>query len=213
MALNYGTLKSQILEDTHRADLSSKVDDFIREAEGVIARRLRCAEMLTRVDLTDSDRVTADEGFYTLPTNFLEARAMWLTTDTAGDILLEPVALAELRKFSSTSNVRAYSIVSKTEVEFRGVPSATDEIELLYFARPDEFSDDADVNAILTNHEGIYLNAAKSALYGYTQDLELAQAHYQIAIDVMEELNEQAGRMIGGQNTAGYYDLNSWGAR
>jgi len=213
VSLTFSTLKTQILGDTHRSDLSGVVANFVRQAEGLIYRRLRCAEMITRVDLTDADRVTADEGFYTLPSDYLEARAFYLKDTTNGDVLLEPVSLAELRRYSSSANVRQYTVISDREVEFRGVPSTSDELELIYFARPAAFSADGDDNSILTRHEAIYLHASISMLYAYTQDLELSASHGQIALDAIETLNEQAGRMIGGNNTLGYYDLNSWGAR
>ena len=210
MSLNYGTLKTQILEDAHRPELTSKVDDFVRRAEGVIFRRLRSAELLTRVDLTDSDRVTTDEGFYTLPSNFLEVRAIFLNGD---DIKLEPASLAELRRYSGSAPVRQFTVISQSEIEFRGVPSTTATMELIYFARPTPFSSDSDTNSILTNHESIYIDAGLSALYTYTQDFELAEAHAGAAASAIEGLNEQSGRVIGGANTAGYYDLNTWGGR
>lgn len=213
MSLNYGTLKSQILEDAHRPGLTAKVDDFVRQAEGVIYRRLRSAELITRVDLTDADRVTADEGFYTLPSDYLEERSFFLLSSSYGDIQLESVSLAELRRFSGSTPVRHYSIISSSEVEFRGVPSTSDSIELIYFARPAVFSSDTDTNNILTNHEAIYIHASLSVLYQYTQDLELSQVHGQIAADAIDTLNEQTGRMLGGARTAGYYDFNSWDGR
>lgn len=211
MPLNYGTLKDQVLEDTHRQELTSKVDDFVRVAEGVIYRRLRCAEMVTRVDLDDSDRVMADEGFFTLPSDYLEERSFFLNGTGGG--FLESVALAELRAYAASSPVRHYSVISDDEVEFRGVPSDTATIEVIYFARPAALTDDADENSILTRHETIYLDASKSALYAYTQDAELANAHAEAALAAIEALNEQAGRMLGGARTNRGYDLSSWGAR
>jgi hypothetical protein len=211
MSLNYGTLKTQILEDAHRPDLSTKVDDFIRQAEGEIYSRLRASEMIVRVNLTDADRVTADEGFYTLPTDYLEERSLFI--EGTNGCMLESVSLAELRRVAGSAPVRHYSVISDSEVEFRGVPSTTDEIELIYFARPAAFSGDSDVNDVLTKHESIYLYAALSALYLYTQDLELAQAAAASAAQAIVTVNEQAGRAFGGARTAGYYDLNSWGAR
>lgn len=193
--------------------MTAKVDDFVRQAEGNIFRTLRSAEMVTRVDLTDSDRVTADEGFYTLPADYLEERSFFLVNGTNGDKQLESVSLAELRRYRSGSQVRHYAVISTTEVEFVGVPSATDVIELIYFARPTAFSGDSDVNAILTNHESIYLDAGLAALYRYTQDFELAGAHQQAADAAIEMLNELAGRTLGGARTAGAYEFNSWGAR
>lgn len=213
MALNYGTLKTQILDETHRSDLSANVDDFVRIAEGRIFRELRCAEMIKRVDLTDSDRVTADEGFFNLPSDYLEERSFFIVGTNVGDVQLESVSLAELRKFSGSSAVRHYAIISDGEVEFRGIPSTTDTIELIYYARPAAFSGPSDVNDILTRHESIYLDAAKAALYDYTQDLELMQAHNQRATETIEQLNQQAGRLTGGARQRGYYDFTSWGAR
>lgn len=209
MSLNYGTLKSQLLEDSHRPDLSSKVDDFIRQAEGVIYRTLRASEMITRVDLTDSDRVTSGEGFYSLPSDYLEERSFYLNSET----MLESVSLAELRAYRTGTPVRHYSIISDSEVEFRGVPSADDAIELVYFARPAALSDDADTNSILTRHEAIYIHASLTQLYLYTQDLELAEAHSNIAASAIENLNEQAGRLLGGARTNAGYCLSSFGAR
>ena len=211
MSLNYGTLKSLILSTAHRPELTTEAADFVRYAEGVIARRLRAAEMLTRVDLTDSDRVTVDEGFFTLPADFLEERSFFC--EGTPSYWLEKVSLAELRQLSGSSPVRWFNIVSPSEVEFRGVPSTTTTLELIYFARPAAFSSDGDTNALLTNHEGIYLDLGLEALYKWTQDLELAQVHSDSAVNAIEALNEQAGRMMGGQRTRGYYSLSSYGRR
>ena len=38
--MNYGELKTAILDDTHRADLSSHVARFVRQCEGLIRRDL-----------------------------------------------------------------------------------------------------------------------------------------------------------------------------
>ncbi len=213
MSLNYGTLKTRVLADAHRPELTAEVAGFVRSAEGMIFAKLRSAELITRVDLTDSDRVTADEGFYTLPLDYLEERSFFLISSENGDKQLESVSLAELRRFRSGSQVRHYSVISQTEVEFRGVPSTTESIELIYFARPTAFSGDSDVNSILTNHENIYIDAALAALYRFTQDVELASGHQDAADAAIENLNEQSGRVLGGARTAGYYDFNSWGAR
>ena len=211
MSLNYGTLKTQILEDAHRPGLTSKVDDFVRHAEGMIARRLRCTEMITRVDLTDSDRVTAGEGFFTLPSDFLEDRSLYL--EGSPQVRLEKTSLSELRTLSTSAPVRYYGIVSDDEIEFRGIPSDTATLELIYFARPAAFSADGDTNEILTNHEIIYLAGALNALYAYTQDRELAADAGNVFLDAVETLNEQAGRAFGGTRGRGFYELSSWDGR
>jgi hypothetical protein len=211
MSLNYGTLKTQILEDSFRTAstvITNKVDDFVRQAEGIIARRLRAAEMVTRVDLDDTDRVTAGEGFYTLPTDFLEARSFYL--NASDPVYLENVSLLEIRSIDSTAPVRYWSPISKTEVEFRGVPSTTDTMELIYFARPAAFSSDSDTNDILTNHESLYINLSLAALYTYTQDLELAQVAATAGDQEITALNEQTGRLLGGGRTRGFYNMSPY---
>ena len=213
MSLNYGTLKTQRLNDTHRADLSGEVADFVRYAEGLISRELRSSEMITRVDLTDADRVTVDEGFYTLPADYLEERQFFIVGTNVGDIALESVSLAELRRVSGSAPVRHYAVISDREVEFRGVPSTANTIELIYYARPTALANDTDDNDILVRHESIYLDGAKAALYEFSQDIELAERHAQRALDAIEQLNQQAGRLTGGARTQGYYCLSSFGAR
>lgn len=210
MSLNYGTLKTRILADSHRTDLGdAKAADFVAGAEGVIARRLRAAEMSTRVTLTDSDRVTVDTGIFTLPSDFLEERII----RRSDGCKLDKKGLSELRSMAGSQPVAWYAPLSKTEIEFRGIPSTTETMELLYFARPAAFSNDADFNSLLVDHETIYIAAGRSALYEFTQDLELGQVQGQIAADAIEALNEQAGRLLGGGQPDGAYNFCSVGSR
>lgn len=207
MSLTYSTLKTQILADGHRTDLSdSKAADFVRQAEGVIARRLRCAEMLTRATIDETDRVSS--GIYTLPTNCLEVAQIW----TSDDRELTKIGLSELRKYSASIDPKFFCPLSSSEIEFRGVPGTDAELEALYFARPTALSGASDTNDILTNHETIYLHAGLSALHTYSQDLELAQVAAGIAEAAIETLNEQAGRLLAGGRAEGFYNLSSFGS-
>lgn len=214
MALNYGTLKTKILADAHVSNASaytSKVEEFVRHAEGVINRRLRAPEMIKRVDLTDSDRVTAGEGIFTLPSDFLEERALYLEGTT--QVKLENVSLEELRSYSKSMAVRLFSVLSDSEIEFRGVPGTAATIELIYFSRVAAFENDTDENDILTRHESIYVHAAQSALYFYAQDIELASAASELASSAIEALNEQTTRMLGGQRQSSPHCFSSYGRR
>lgn len=211
MSLDYSTLKTQILSDAHRLDLGdAKAADFVRQAEGIIYRTLRDASQIARVNIVDADRVTVDEGFYNLPADFLEHRAIYLLG--ANQKALDAVSAAELRQVTGQSNVAQFSILSKTEIEFRGVPSDQQEMELHYFARPATLTNPTDDNAILIENESVYLDAGLAALYGFTQDLELRDTHAAALGETIETLNEQAGRLIGGANTHGYYCLSSFGS-
>jgi hypothetical protein len=206
MSLNYGTLTTQILADAHRPELTSKAADFVRQAEGVVARRLRCAEMMTRASFTETDRVSG--GIYSLPTGWLQEGIIW----NADGFPMDKVGLAAIRRYKSAMDTLLYCPLSSTEIEFRGVPGSGATFEQIYFARPAAFSNDGDTNAILTNHETIYLHAGMSALYTYTQDLELAAAASGVAEAAIETLNEQAGRLLAGAQAQGAYELSSFGS-
>lgn len=210
MSLNYGTLRTRILSDAHRNDgtiSDAKAADFVREAEGVIARDLRAAEMMTRASFQESDRVA--DGIYTLPAGWLQEGIIW----NADGYPMDKVGLAAIRRYHSTMDTLLFCPLSATEIEFRGVPGSGASFEQIYFARPTAFSADADTNAILTNHEAIYVQLGLAALYTFTQDLELAETAASIAQAAIETLNEQAGRLLAGAQAQGAYDLSSYGAR
>jgi hypothetical protein len=61
--MNYGELKQALLEDTHRADLSTYAERFVRQTEGLIRRQL--VGYVLNTTITDSDRVA--DGVYNLP--------------------------------------------------------------------------------------------------------------------------------------------------
>ena len=209
MSLNYGTLRTELLTLSHRgAEITDdNLKSFVRKAEGVIARRLRAAEMLTLAQLTETDR--SADGIYTLPSAFLEEGIYWRPIDGTA---MDKVGLSEIRKYTAAMDPVYYCPLSKSLVEFRGVPGANSTIDYLYFARPAALSLDADVNDILTNHETIYVDAGLSALYTFTQDFELAQAHAGMAEAAIETLNEQAGRLLAGARSEGAYTLSSFGS-
>src|SRR5690606_17799503 len=193
--MNYGNLKTAVLSETHRPDLASEVEGFIRRAEGLIARKLRAVEMVALATLSEAQRV--DAGIYTLPDDFLEARAIWIPTHSGRSRWVEQRSLAEIRTAPSTWPVQWYALVGNNRIEFRGTPSLQTEIVLDYFARPAALVKDDDSNLLLVRHEEIYLAGACFYLCRHTQDLELAQGYLDSFENAVEMLNEQAGRRLG----------------
>lgn len=207
MSLNYGTLRTEIATLAHRTVGGDIADDrlktFVRQAEGEIARRCRAAEMLTRSSFVEGNRVTG--GIYSLPTDWLEEGIIW----DASDRPMTKVGLGEIRKYVATIDPTFFAPLSKTEIEFRGTPGTNVTLPYIYFARPTAFNLDADVNDLLTNHEDIYINYGLAKLYTFTQDLELAEGHAGAALDTIETLNEQAGRLLAGARAEGFYNLGT----
>lgn len=195
--MNYGQLKTAVLSDSHRPDLSSEVARFVREGEGMIRRELRAYELSTTLD--ETDRVS--EGVYTLPSTLLEVRAVYTEDAPAG---AEQVSLAAIRRRDASGSVLQYA-VRGNQIEFRGVPAEDEEIELLYLGWPAALAVDADTNDLLTLHEVIYKSSALFSLYQHTQDVELAQGQLDVFMDAIEKLNEANGRKQGGAVVAGAY--------
>ncbi len=199
--MNYGELKQAILDDTHRADLSTHVERFVRQCEGMIRRDLTA--YLLSTTLTDSDRVA--DGLFDLPARILQIRHISLQ-GRQGDAL-QRVAPGQIRRLDATTDVVQYCQNGDGTIEFRGVPGTSDVFDLLYFGTPVPFADDSDENDLLTDHESLYMAGSKFYLYQHTQDLELAGSDLQQFTGIIDDLNEQVARKIGGANVTPSYNF------
>jgi len=207
MPLNYGTLRTRILADGHRPSLTAKAPDFVKFAEEEIAMRLRAAEMVTRASIGEAERI--EEGVYSTPAGYLEERKIFRSDGCK----LDKKDLGELREFPGSMDVFCFSPISDSEIEFRGVPATDATFDFVYFKRPTDFSADSDQNTLLTKYENLYIALALQALYLFTEDLELAAAQGQLALDTITTINEQGGRNLGGAATAGGYNFCQSGTR
>lgn len=205
--MNYGQLKQAVLDTAHRADLASFSADFVRRAEGMIRRELRAYPL--SYTLTDADRVS--NGVYTLPSNVLEVRAIFASDVNGNSYALEQVGLSAIRVALEASASPVQYAIRGTQIEFRGVPATGSSLELLYLGSPTAFSADADTNALLTDHEAIYLQGALYHLYVHTQDLELAQAALEACTDAIDKVNQTMGRKLGGARGTGAYNFSPSG--
>lgn len=208
--MNFGELKTAILADTHRGDLTAHVARFVRLGEGLIARRMLGWELDTAFTLDDDDRADVSSDLYTLPSGLLQVRRVLLATADGEGYPLEPAGpnfLAMLRR----SNRPVFFAVLGNRLQVRGVPGEDSELTLLARGRLEALSGDSDTNAVLTAHEALYMHAAKHYLYGHTQDRELAADELASFNDVCDQLNEEAGRKLGNAGAAPAYDFGCGG--
>jgi hypothetical protein len=207
--MDYSELRQAILDESLRGDLVDQVPLFVERAEGMIARELRCMEMLERVLLVEADRV--QNGRYRLPGDWLEDRAV-----IAGGRAVRKTSLDSLYQQSTSGAVVAYAVlgdsVDGNVIEFRGWPGTDAEIEVHYFARPAPLLQDTDTNRLLEAHPAIYQDAALFHLYKFTQDADQAQAAYDTWSDARATLNEQAGRFLAGSNARPKYNMGRFSA-
>lgn len=204
--MNYQELTEAILTESLRSDLTAQVPLFVLRAEEMIARELRASEMLDQVVLTDADLVNpADPGIYRLPDDWLEDRAVTWSSTTLRK--LSSSAIPPLRRASVPVAYAVRGTASGWTLEVRGAPGEGSTVELEYFQRPAHLVDPTDTTRLLTNHPGVYVDAALFHLYRYTQDLELAQAALDTWGHTRDTLNEQAGRFLGGSQSTNRYNM------
>lgn len=202
MTLNYTTLQSEVLAIAHRAALTTEVAGFIRRAEARI-KNLLTAYPLT-AELDESDR--SANGVYTLPSGFLQVRSVSKDNAEGVRYQLRNAGVSGISQILSTNPVIYYAVLSRTQIEFRGVPDTDVSLYLEYLGIPDALADTA-TNALLTYDEGVYIHAALCELYWFTQDLELAATHNDQFKAQIERLNEQYGRMAGGAEDKPAYNF------
>ena len=157
-----------------------------------------------RTTLTDSDRVA--DGVYNLPQYLQEIRDIKLQ-GRQGDSL-DRVAPASIRRLDTSAPVVNYAQNGDGTIEFRGEPGTADVFDLLYFGTPAPFAnDDTDENTLLTDHESLYMAGSKAFLYRHTQDRELQSDEESLFDSIVESINEQMARKIGGANITPVYNF------
>jgi len=202
--VTYAELKAAVLEDAHRANLSSKVARFIRNAEGMIARRLVSSEQDATTTLTDADRADTETGIYTAPSGILVVRRI-----TLNDVELVPQGPNAIRMRGGNQSPFYYCDLG-TRIEVRGVPAEDAELELDYFGRFAALSGDSDTNVILTNHEALYMHGSLHYLYRFTQNMELAGEELAAFDNAVDALNEATARKLSA-GAAPAYDFGGGG--
>ena len=161
---NYAELQQQIADYTHRADLTSKIPDFIRLAEDIIygdldVRQLDLSTTLTCTALTESVAV---------PSDFIQARSLNLTSVTPQMPLeyLTPEQYNQSFQYSQTGRPIAYTFIG-SNIFMRPIPDSNYTLGLVYTARLINLSVANATNFLLTNFPAVYLYATmvQASLY------------------------------------------------
>jgi len=154
MALTtYTELKASIADWLNRTDLTTTIPDFISLAEAQIERQLRTRQMLTRTTLT------IDAEFEAIPADFLEIRALKLTS-TNPDIPLSFMTMDSLDEQSLTytgSGRPKFFTVVGTDFRFVPTPDTSYTSEIVYFAKLSKLSTSVSTNFLLTSSPDVYL--------------------------------------------------------
>lgn len=133
MAINsYSTLQTAIASWLNRDDLTTKIPDFIMLAETRIARKLR-----TRgVEARDTSITTvAGTQYYTLPTDFLEARNVQMNTNPVKQLTYRtPEQMDQEYPYTASGQPEVFTIIG-TEIELKPIPDSATVLEIAYYKK------------------------------------------------------------------------------
>jgi len=167
MALStYAELKTSIGDWLNRSDLTSVIPDFISLAEAQIERTLRTRQMLTRTTLT------IDSEFESTPSDFLEVKALKLTStnpDTPLSFMTMDALDQESTKFTASGRPKFFGVVG-SELRFVPTPDSNYTAEIVYFANLNKLSGSVSTNFVLTSSPDIYLYGSLLQAAPYLQD-------------------------------------------
>ena len=161
----YTELKTEVADFSHRTDLTAKMDTFCILAEAVINKDLRTLDMETILSVTFND------AFYSLPSDYMEIRAIHLENDGAR-VPIQSFSMQQLDAiYSRATGTAAGFAIHGGKLELRPAPSATETVdgEISYYKRVDTLTSNA-TNDILTKFPMIYLSAMMLQVYLYLQD-------------------------------------------
>ena len=164
MALNYTTLQTEILAVAKRPTLTAEVTGCIRRGEGMIRRELLGYELQST--LQEANR--SANGVYNAPAYCHYVQSIFTTDADANEYPLNRVGLANIYRLSAAASLLEYAHYADF-IEFRGVPATDKEMRVHYIGHPAPLDLTA-TNALLTDHEEIYISASLFQLYaGYVE--------------------------------------------
>jgi hypothetical protein len=201
--MTFAELKAEIATFCHRGDQATRIPQFVKRAESMIANRARTLDNVNPDGLlADGQRVLG--GVYTLPADFLGFPKRGGLKASSNPAPLELAALGMVRTIPTAAPV-AFAAVFGRRIEFRGAPSTGETVAMVYFYRLAALSGDADTNGILTSSPELYLHAALHWLHLDSQDLDMASMHKGLFEEETDRLNLVAERAM----RAGAITLNA----
>ncbi len=188
----YGQLKSAVANWLNRTALTDRIPEFITMATARIhygsmeppfqSDPLRIRAMETSVSTTISTQRTQ------LPTGFLQARRLYLSSDPVRQ--LNPISPTQFWSIwiSSTTGAPKQFTIEGEEIVVGPAPDGSYTGQLLYYKSFTAFSDDADTNWLLTNAPQAYLHGALIEAHKFTRNQDGAQSSHAAFVGIINGL-------------------------
>lgn len=199
--MNYTDLQARIIKDAHTPWLASEAPSFISKTEALIRKMLRGYRLT--LTLTDSQRVNNDQ--YTLVSGVREIRSI-IPASTG-----IPLTMIGMNGFSDYLQLRTpmYYLRHKN-LRIFGAPGAGDTISVDYHGIPAPLGD-VSTNALLDEHEDIYITGSLYWLYMHTEDIELANENLAAFRAGIRLVNKAFSREMKAPTSETVYDFGCGG--
>ena len=154
--MTYAELKTAIANYLNRSDLTSDIDTFIDNVEAELNRRLRTKDMIKRAT------ATADSQYLTVPTDWLEAINVEITSNNFSPLFQQSIeSLDVYRKSNNNSTGQpVYFAMVDDSIELAPTPDAEYTLQLTYYAKISALSDSNTSNFVSVSHPDVYLYGA-----------------------------------------------------
>ena len=181
---DYASLKTAISDFSHRADLTSYLDDFIKLAEERLASTLRVRELETQATGTFSAITEA------LPADFAALRRLTIVSSFRHS----PVNIGAdgLRtKYKEGTGLPSYYSIVGSSLEFDINPSGYT-YELDYYKKPVAITSTNTTSDLLTNYPGIYLYSCLVEVAWYTKNDQDIQRYTAKLAELVDSANKRS---------------------
>ncbi len=171
-----------------RADLTSRIPEFVALAEAKLNRLLRTPQMETKVTFAINGEYVA------LPTGFLEARSFVLDSDPFTALMVLPPE-TQSGYLIAGSGVPAYYSVVGSNFHFAPIPAATYNATLVYYAAPTTVSTGGSAqNWLLTANPDLYLYGTLVEAAAYLPDESKARGWADAYGMALDQVKRQGAR-------------------
>lgn len=181
----YAELQTAVSNWLSRADLSSRVPEFISIAEARIARKLRIRDMESEADVT----LTGGTRTAALPTGFRELRRMYLNTNPVK--ALDFMASKDYwERYTSTNTGKPIVFaIEGANFVFGPIPDSDYTAKVLYYKGLDSLS--STVHGTFTANPDLYLYGALTAAEPYLKNDKRIMVWKSQFEEIMRELEAQ----------------------
>lgn len=196
--MNYAQLQAWIIDDSHREDYAgATVQNCISEGEDRIFARLEYYSLVQ--NLSDAIRV-GTTGEYTIPGRMIKGR--YVIPD--GGAPLDQVDESVIAQYASMKSQVVWT-TRPSSIVIAGTPGTGWTGKYHYFGLPDRLST-TDTNQLLTDCMVLYKKMAQVSVFQRMHDYESAQIAFQEGNSMIDELNRQMKKKLGGRRSSEAYN-------